>query len=87
MLVPELGIDVAAGETVTVERVEPWSAEVPRLYEASVVSAGERVTLRIGFRRVAISDGLLKVNGHRVQFHGVNRHEFDPLRDVWCRRS
>ena len=78
MLVPELGIDVAAGETVTVERVEPWSAEVPRLYDAVVVSAGERVTLRIGFRRVVIEDGLLTVNGHRVQFHGVNRHEFDP---------
>ena len=44
----------------------------------SVASAGERVTLRIGFRRVAIEDGLLLVNGHRVQFHGVNRHEFDP---------
>ena len=34
VLVPELGIDVAAGETVAVERVEPWSAEVPRLYDA-----------------------------------------------------
>ena len=76
--VPELGLDVAAGETVTVERVEPWSAEVPRLYDCVVASAGERVTLRIGFRRVVIEDGLLQVNGHRVQFHGVNRHEFDP---------
>ena len=37
------------------------------------------MTLRIGFRRVVIEDGLLQVNGHRVQFHGVNRHEFDPL--------
>ena len=36
------------------------------------------MSLRIGFRRVAIADGLLTVNGHRVQFHGVNRHEFDP---------
>ena len=79
VLVPELGIDIAAGETVAVERAEPWSAELPRLYEASVVSAGERVALRIGFRRVVIEDGLLQVNGHRVQFHGVNRHEFDPL--------
>ena len=36
------------------------------------------MTLRVGFRRVAIEDGLLQVNGHRVQLHGVNRHEFDP---------
>ena len=78
MTVPELGIDGRGGETVAVERVEAWSAEVPRLYDCVVASAGERVTLRIGFRRVAIEDGLLQVNGHRVQLHGVNRHEFDP---------
>jgi beta-galactosidase len=76
--VPELGISVAAGEPVRVERVEAWSAEVPRLYEAVVASEGERVLLQVGFRRVVIEDGLLLVNGHRVQRHGVNRHEFDP---------
>src|SRR3954452_3440288 len=76
--VPELGIAALGGETVTVERVEAWSAEVPRLYECVVASATEQVTLRIGFRRVVIEDGLLQVNGHRVQLHGVNRHEFDP---------
>ena len=75
--VPELGIDVAAGETVEVA-VEPWSAELPRLYDAEVASAGERVRLRIGFRTVVIEDALLKVNGRRILFRGVNRHEFDP---------
>ena len=75
--VPELGIDVAAGETVEAA-VEPWSAEVPRLYDAEVASEGERVRLRIGFRTVVVEDGLLKVNGRRVLFRGVNRHEFDP---------
>ena len=75
---PELGISARGGETVSVERVEAWSAEIPRLYDCEVASAGERVTLRVGFRRVVIEDGLLQVNGHRVQLHGVNRHEFDP---------
>ena len=75
--VPELGIDVASGESVEVP-VEPWSAEVPRLYDAEVASAGERVRLRIGFRTVVVEDGLLKVNGRRILFRGVNRHEFDP---------
>jgi beta-galactosidase len=77
--VPELGLACAAGETVQAGRVEAWSAEVPRLYDCVVEARGERVTLRIGFRRVAIEDGLLQVNGHRVQFHGVNRHEFSPV--------
>lgn len=76
--VPELGIVADAGEVVALERVQAWSAELPRLYDAVVESGDERVELRIGFRRVAIEDGLLQVNGHRVQFHGVNRHEFDP---------
>ena len=76
--VPELGIDAGTGETVAVPAVEPWSAEVPRLYDAEVASEGERVRLRIGFRTVAIEDGLLKVNGRRVLLRGVNRHEFDP---------
>src|SRR4051794_23842564 len=78
--VPELGVDVAGGETATLERVEPWSAEVPRLYDAVVRSDGEAVTLRIGFRRVVVEDGLLQVNGRRVLLLGVNRHEFDPER-------
>jgi beta-galactosidase len=78
VIVPELGIDAATGETVRVASVEPWSAELPRLYDAHVESAGERVSLRIGFRTVVIEDGLLKVNGRPVLFRGVNRHEFDP---------
>ncbi|GAA2403029.1 glycoside hydrolase family 2 TIM barrel-domain containing protein [Streptomyces glaucosporus] len=75
--VPELGLDLAAGESATVP-VEPWSAEVPRLYGARLTTEGETVPLRIGFRTVAIEDGVLKANGRRVLFRGVNRHEFHP---------
>jgi beta-galactosidase len=80
VLVPELGIDVAAGEEVRVEGVQPWSAEVPRLYDVAVVTPAERVELRVGFRTVRISGGLLTVNGNRVLLRGVNRHEFHPDR-------
>jgi beta-galactosidase len=76
--VPELGVDIRAGETIRVPDVAPWSAEVPRLYDGEVVADGETVRLRIGFRRVAILDGVLQVNGRRVLFNGVNRHEFHP---------
>ncbi|CAK7279998.1 glycoside hydrolase family 2 TIM barrel-domain containing protein [Streptomyces misionensis] len=77
--VPGLGIDVPTGEPVTVP-VEPWSAEVPRLYEGVLATGGERVPLRIGFRTVEVSDGLLRVNGRPVLFKGVNRHEWHPER-------
>src|SRR3712207_1250990 len=53
LTVPQLGIRAAAGETVVVP-VEPWSAELPRLYDALLASPGERVRLRIGFRTVAV---------------------------------
>ncbi|MFI1356542.1 glycoside hydrolase family 2 TIM barrel-domain containing protein [Streptomyces sp. NPDC020898] len=75
--VPELDIDVRTGEPVTVA-VEPWTAETPRLYDGVLVTAGERVPLRIGFRTVELSDGLIKVNGKAVLFKGVNRHEWHP---------
>src|SRR6201999_4268025 len=78
--VPELGVDAAAGEAVTVPAVEPWSAEAPRRYDGTLTTDDETVPLRIGFRTVAIAGGLLTVNGRRVQFRGVNRHEFDPDR-------
>ncbi|MGV9629706.1 glycoside hydrolase family 2 TIM barrel-domain containing protein [Streptomyces sp. NPDC003487] len=75
--VPELGVDVATGEPVTVA-VEPWSAETPRLYDGVLATEGERVALRIGFRTVELRDGLIRVNGTPVLFKGVNRHEWHP---------
>ncbi len=77
--VPELGIRMPAGETAEVH-VEPWSAESPRLYRGTLTSAGgaETIELAIGFRRVEIVDGVLVVNGSRVFFRGVNRHEHHP---------
>ncbi|WP_151475477.1 glycoside hydrolase family 2 TIM barrel-domain containing protein [Streptomyces albicerus] len=77
--VPELDIDVATGESVTVP-VRPWTAETPRLYDGTLVTDGERVPLRIGFRTVVLDDGLIKVNGKAVLFKGVNRHEWHPER-------
>ncbi|MEV0291272.1 glycoside hydrolase family 2 TIM barrel-domain containing protein [Kribbella sp. NPDC050820] len=79
LVVPELGIETATGTEVTAA-VEPWSAESPRLYDGVVRTDGGEVRLRIGFRTVAIADGVLTVNGNRVLFNGVNRHEFHPDR-------
>ncbi|EPH46555.1 glycoside hydrolase family 2 TIM barrel-domain containing protein [Streptomyces aurantiacus] len=77
--VPALGVDIATGESVTVP-VEPWSAERPRLYDAVLATPGERIALRVGFRTVALRDGLITVNGRPLLFRGVNRHEFHPER-------
>lgn len=75
--IPELGIRMPAGDTVTVP-VEPWSTERPRLYRGTLRSRGESVELAIGFRHVEIVDGVFTVNGRAVKLRGVNRHEHHP---------
>ncbi|WP_022873026.1 glycoside hydrolase family 2 TIM barrel-domain containing protein [Nesterenkonia alba] len=83
--IPELDIDVVwnSPEEVTevpVGVVEPWSAEVPRLYETTVSNAAETISLRSGFRRIEIIGDHLLANGRRVVFSGMNRHETHPDR-------
>ncbi len=80
VVVPELGLEIPTGETARIDSVEPWSAESPRLYDGVVRTEAGEVRLRIGFRTIEIVDGVLTVNGNRVLFNGVNRHEFHPDR-------
>lgn len=77
--IPELGLEVSPGQEVTTA-VEPWSAESPRLYEVTVATGAETLTLQVGFRTIAITDGTFTVNGAPVKLYGVNRHEFEPTR-------
>ncbi|WP_432843411.1 glycoside hydrolase family 2 TIM barrel-domain containing protein [Dactylosporangium sp. CA-092794] len=77
--VPELGLHgLAVGVAHDAGPVGPWTAETPRLYTLTVATPAETATLRIGFRTVAVENGLLTVNGRRIVLHGVNRHEFHP---------
>ncbi|MFE7507714.1 glycoside hydrolase family 2 TIM barrel-domain containing protein [Promicromonospora sp. NPDC057488] len=77
--IAELGLETPAGDVVTAA-VEPWSAEVPRLYDVEVRSSAQTVVLRIGFRSVSTAGGVLTVNGSAIKLYGVNRHEFEPGR-------
>lgn len=59
-----------------------WSAEAPFLYTLKIllITAGEvveTVLQKIGFRRFELKDGIMKLNGKRIVFNGVNRHEFN----------
>jgi beta-galactosidase len=76
--IPELGLELAAGAEHRIKDVSPWSAELPRLYEATVSTPGEAVALQLGFRSIAIEDAQFKVNGQRILLRGVNRHEHHP---------
>lgn len=69
-----------------VPKVKAWSAEMPHLHGVtiSLVDASgvvrEKVEQRVGFRRVEIEGGDFLVNGRRVMFQGVNRHDHHPER-------
>ncbi|GAA5206135.1 glycoside hydrolase family 2 TIM barrel-domain containing protein [Microbacterium kyungheense] len=80
IVIPELGVDAAAGTALRLDGIEPWSAERPRLYDVEVRTAAETVRLRVGFRRVEVVDAQLLVNGAPIMFRGVNRHEHHPER-------
>ncbi len=58
-----------------------WSAEDPFLYDLEIRlkapdGTEEIVPQRIGFRKVEIAGGVIRVNGVRVVFKGTNRHDF-----------
>ena len=56
--------------------VTPWNAEIPVLYSLMISCEQESTMLRVGFRRVEITNRELRLNGKRIMLRGVNRHEF-----------
>ncbi|MGY3091320.1 beta-galactosidase [Hymenobacter sp. UYAg731] len=68
----------------TVKRVQPWSAEIPTLYQCRISLAdqqGKQLAVtgcQVGFRKVEINNARLLVNGQPIEVHGVNRHEWEP---------
>ena len=62
-----------------------WSAEKPNLYEVKIIvkdshgNETEFISQLAGFRRFELVDGLMKLNGKRIVFKGVNRHEFSSV--------
>lgn len=67
---------------IPVEKPLLWSAEEPNLYKLMIEVSDEGgqlqevIPVQVGFRRFEIADGLMKLNGKRIVFKGVNRHEF-----------
>lgn len=65
-----------------IEKPLKWSAEHPNLYTLVLSLRNENGQLietescKVGFRKFELKDGLMKINGERIVFKGVNRHEF-----------
>ena len=79
------GVEETAHFEMTVDKPKLWSAEVPNLYNLTLRvldedgNAQETIQQKIGFRRFELKDSLMLLNGKRIVFKGVNRHEFSSL--------
>ncbi len=68
-----------------VENPVLWSAEDPQLYDLTMEIYNESGELqevipqKVGFRRFEMKDGIMTLNGKRIVFKGVNRHEFSSV--------
>ena len=76
------------GEEIYAWKVENpvlWSAEDPQLYDLKMEVYNESGELqevipqKVGFRRFEMKDGIMTLNGKRIVFKGVNRHEFSSV--------
>ena len=69
----------------TIKNPVLWSAEDPQLYDLTIEvydEAGnlqEVIPQKVGFRRFEMKDGIMTLNGKRIVFKGVNRHEFSSI--------
>ena len=79
---------VLDGEEIYAWKVENpllWSAEDPQLYDLTMEVYNESGELqevipqKVGFRRFEMKDGIMTLNGKRIVFKGVNRHEFSSV--------
>lgn len=85
-VVSETNVELVNGENeavhMAVDAPMLWSAESPVLYELLITvydadgNVVEIIPQKVGFRRFAIEDGIMTLNGKRIVFKGVDRHEF-----------
>ena len=80
----EDGSGYVYGRPVRLPGIRKWDHEDPALYTVTLTlrdAAGalqETVPYQTGFRRFGLREGVMELNGERIVFNGVNRHEWNP---------
>ena len=80
----EDGSGYVYGQPVRLPGIRKWDHEDPALYTVTLTlrdAAGalqEAVPYQTGFRRFGLREGVMELNGERIVFNGVNRHEWNP---------
>ena len=75
-----------AHSSVTLKRPHLWSAEDPYLYTLVIKSGNDIRSAKVGVKQIELSGNTVLVNGRKIKFKGVNRHEHSSFngRTVTC---
>lgn len=56
-----------------------WNAENPYLYTLTLIMPDEVIYQKVGIRCIEVINDIIHINGVKVKFKGVNRHDSDPV--------
>ena len=72
---------IAEEGTAVLEIASPelWNTENPYLYKLILETENEVIIDHIALRKIEIKDQVIYLNGQKIKFRGVNRHDSDPV--------
>ena len=72
---------IAKEGTAVLEIASPelWNTENPYLYKLILETENEVIVDHIALRKIEIKDQIIYLNGQKIKFRGVNRHDSDPV--------
>ena len=72
---------IAKEGTAVLEIASPelWNTENPYLYKLILETENEVIVDHIALRKIEIKDKVIYLNGQKIKFRGVNRHDSDPV--------
>ena len=72
---------IAEEGTAVLEIASPelWNTENPYLYKLILETENEVIVDHIALRKIEIKDQVIYLNGQKIKFRGVNRHDSNPV--------
>ena len=72
-------IDEEGTAVLEIASPELWNTENPYLYKLIFETENEVIVDHIALRKIEIKDQVIYLNGQKIKFRGVNRHDSDPV--------
>ena len=72
-------IDEEGTAVLEIASPELWNTENPYLYKLILETENEVIVDHIALRKIEIKDQVIYLNGQKIKFRGVNRHDSDPV--------